>query len=117
VEIYTYTDFIQPIEELASKLDILNRNWHKTVRKWEEAKRKRITLKQRKMLCDRFIDNSVSEIKTYSHTIHDIVTYMREAEVFLADHQLVMLKNVVGDEHWQDFLAWDCFWNANPQSQ
>lgn len=115
MDIYTYTDFIQPIEELASKLDVLNRNWHKTLKKWEEAKRKRITPKQRKALCDHFINNSVSEIKSYSNTIHDIVNYMHLAEVFLPDNQLSMLKDVIGDENWQNFLAWDCFWNENGQ--
>jgi hypothetical protein len=111
VEIYTYTDFIQPIEALASELEVLNRNWHKALRKWEKTKKKRITPKQRKALCDLFINKSVSEIKTYSNTIHNIVKYMHQAEVFLSDNQLVMLKNIIGDENWQDFLAWDSFWN------
>jgi hypothetical protein len=111
MQIYTYTDFIQPIDKLASKLDVLNRNWYKALRKWEEAKKKRITPKQRKTLCDLFIKNSVSEIKAYSNTIHDIVKYMHQAEVFLSENQLVMLKDIIGDDNWQNFLAWDCFWN------
>lgn len=117
MEIYTYTDFIQPIEDLASKLDILNRNWYRTLHKWEKTKKRKITPKQRKVLCDLFINKSVAEIKTYSKTIHDIVKYMSQAEVFLSDNQLVMLKDVIGDDNWQDFLAWDCFWNDNGRSQ
>ncbi|HEY4033313.1 MAG TPA: hypothetical protein VGL94_05045 [Ktedonobacteraceae bacterium] len=117
MEIYTYTDFIQPIEELASQLDVLNKNWHKTLQKWEGEKKKRITLKQRKALCDIFINNSVFEIKAYTNTIHDIVKYMHQAEAFLSDNQLVMLKDVIGDDSWQDLLAWDCFWNDSGQSQ
>ena len=117
MDIYTYTDFIQPIEELASKLDTLNRNWHRTLQKWEKTKKKRISPKQRKVLCDRFIDNSLSELKNYSNTIHSIVDYMYQAERFLPDNQLVMLKEVIGSENWQDFLAWDCFWDDNGQCQ
>ncbi len=117
MDIYTYTDFIQPIEELTSKLESLNRNWHKTVRKWEKTKKKRISPKQRKILCDKFIDNSFSELSKYRSTIHDIASYMYQAERFLPDNQLVMLKEVIGDENWQDFLAWDCFWNQNGQPQ
>lgn len=117
MEIYTYTDFIQPIKELSSELEVLNRNWYKTLQKWEKTKKKRITPKQRKALCDIFINNSVSEIKSYSNTIHSIVKYMHQAEVFLSDSQLVMLKNAIGDENWQDFLAWDCFWYDSRPSQ
>jgi hypothetical protein len=117
MNIYTYTDFIQPIEELASKLNALNRHWHRTVRKWEKEKRRRIPIKQRKALCEAFINSSFFELKDYSNTIHDIVNYIQQAEIFLPDNQLVRLKDIIGDESWQDFLALDCFWNDNEDCQ
>ena len=117
MDIYTYTDFIQPIEKLASKLNALNRHWYRTVQKWEKAKRRRISPKQRKVLCDTFINSSLSELNDYSNTIHDIVNYIHQAEIFLPDNQLVRLKDIIGDESWQDFLALDCFWNDNGHCQ
>lgn len=116
MEIYTYTDFIQPIGELASKLDVLNVTWHNILRKWEYKKKKQVTPKQRKVLYDAFINKSIAEIKIYSHTIHNLVKYLDLAEEFLADHQLAMLKEVIGYDNWQEFLAWECFWSQEPHA-
>lgn len=102
-----YTDFLVEIKSLASKVDALSENGSLALQEWKKVKKQKLSIEEYKLAEKNFLRNSSPIEKIYDNLIFEVIRKMRQAEEFLYEKELDNLKKAIGNDLWQEMLAWD----------